>query len=131
LIQTELGALILIGTVFSASSHVFPWYLTALLPWIAASVRPVGRERWSLARGLAIALAWYVACTAPLAYMGNATGVAAAPVWIRFFFGENGLMVMLGAAAGVALIHLCVSLTGSRAARTERQPQEMRLGMKA
>ncbi|HWS84264.1 MAG TPA: glycosyltransferase 87 family protein [Ktedonobacteraceae bacterium] len=37
-ISMEVATLILIGTVFSVSTHVFPWYNTALLPWVALLV---------------------------------------------------------------------------------------------
>src|SRR5579859_486840 len=33
-ISTEAATIALIGTIFAISTHVFPWYTTALLPWI-------------------------------------------------------------------------------------------------
>ena len=37
-ISMEAATLILIGTVFCVSTHVFPWYNPALLPWVALLV---------------------------------------------------------------------------------------------
>ncbi|TMC23305.1 MAG: DUF2029 domain-containing protein [Chloroflexi bacterium] len=34
-ISVEAGILVLIGAIFAAASHIFPWYTAALLPWVA------------------------------------------------------------------------------------------------
>lgn len=56
-VSVEMAIVLLTGAVFAISSHVFPWYLTALLPCIACSVRPVLPDRWSIATSAATAIA--------------------------------------------------------------------------
>jgi hypothetical protein len=44
-ISEEAGMLILIGGIFFVSSHIYPWYTSALLPWIVVLLRPVWRRQ--------------------------------------------------------------------------------------
>jgi hypothetical protein len=96
-ISMEGATLILIGTVFSVSTHVFPWYSTALLPYCCSilirieekektrrypSVPPdVGHSNGILlhmssrlalrrlnVKGLATVMVWYFACASISAY---------------------------------------------------------------
>ncbi len=61
-ISMELGILALTGTVFAVSSHIYPWYTTELLPWVALLIGPIWlREKGPSAQGLAIAVVWYCA----------------------------------------------------------------------
>lgn len=46
----EAGAFLVIGTIFAVSSHIFPWYTAAFLPWIATQIAPLGIQ-W---RGLKV-----------------------------------------------------------------------------
>ena len=41
-VSVEGGALVLIGVIFAASSHIFPWYTAALLPWVALHTGSIG-----------------------------------------------------------------------------------------
>lgn len=72
LISIETGTLALFGLIFSVSSHVFSWYTTAFLPWIALLL-PVFREiRFSwllLARVLALAAPAIFACVSVTLYL--------------------------------------------------------------
>ena len=113
-IGVETAILLLIGTVFAISSHVFPWYVPALLPWIALSIRPVLPDRWSVATGVAAAIAWYVACTALLSYTNIAIRVKPAPWWGTFFYVERGFVIILAVAAAILLIYACLSLPALR-----------------
>ncbi len=62
LISMEVGILALTGAVFSVASHVYPWYTTELLPWVAVLIGPVWlRKKGLCVQGLAIAAAWYCA----------------------------------------------------------------------
>jgi hypothetical protein len=68
-ISMEAAVLVLIGIIFVVTSHIFPWYTTALLPWVAVMVAPV----WTHADGLngkrlAVAIAWYFACASIISY---------------------------------------------------------------
>jgi hypothetical protein len=59
-ISKEAALLILTGSLFAVSSHIFPWYTTALLPWIVLLIQPVWTNQEGLRPvGLAIALTWY------------------------------------------------------------------------
>jgi hypothetical protein len=67
-ISMEASTLVLLGTLFAVSSHVFPWYLPTFLPWVALSISPVWVQRRPTAKGLAIVLVWYFTSTALLSY---------------------------------------------------------------
>src|SRR5262249_750835 len=54
-ISVEGATLLLIGTFLSISSHVFPWYTTALLPWVAMLVSPLWIRNRLSGKGIAIA----------------------------------------------------------------------------
>nr|MDQ2718095.1 hypothetical protein [Chloroflexota bacterium] len=119
-ISMEAGTLILIGTIFAVSSHIFPWYTTALLPWIALLVQPIWivhirghRDEargtfWLRAvqtvhsKGLAVAMAWYFTCISTIAYFFDTR-----PDWSRYYFlvydvTLAGLLV----AAFVGIMHI-------------------------
>jgi hypothetical protein len=64
----EAATLLLIGTVFAISSHVFTWYVPALLPWIALLVGPLWVDRRPSGKGLAIVTAWYFTVVVILYY---------------------------------------------------------------
>jgi hypothetical protein len=64
----ETATALLIGTVFAISSHVFPWYTTALLPWAAVLVGPLWTRKGLSGKGLAIAATWYFTSTSLLSY---------------------------------------------------------------
>jgi hypothetical protein len=67
-ISMEAASIVLIGVIFAISSHVFPWYVTALLPWIAVLFGPVHCGRKLLGKGIAVATAWYFVCISPIGY---------------------------------------------------------------
>lgn len=67
------GALILFSLVFSVSSHVFPWYVPLLLPWIALLLPPgkAIRLRSFNAGTLALGALWIFTFTCVLSYFGD------------------------------------------------------------
>jgi hypothetical protein len=67
-LSVEVATLVLIGTFLSISSHVFPWYTTALLPWVAMQVGPLQIREGLSGKGMAIAAFWYVPCASLLGY---------------------------------------------------------------
>jgi hypothetical protein len=67
-ISMETATVLLIGMVFAISSHVFPWYTTVLLPWIAMLVGPLWRGGRLSGKGLAVAMAWYFTFTVLYGY---------------------------------------------------------------
>lgn len=71
-ISMEVSALALIGAVFAASSHIFPWYTPVVLPLIALIIGPL-RTRIHGLNGYTIAalLAWYFSALSILGYLQN------------------------------------------------------------
>jgi Glycosyltransferase family 87 len=73
LINMEAATIVLIGTVLAVSSHVFPWYTTALLPWIVLLIGPLWTRQGLNAKGLAVGIAWYFTCISLTGYFFNNT----------------------------------------------------------
>jgi hypothetical protein len=69
-ISVEAGALVLTAAIFSISTHIFPWYTTALLPWIVLLIGPLWTRQHGLkSAGVAIGIAWYFVCISPIRYL--------------------------------------------------------------
>ncbi|MBO0780126.1 MAG: DUF2029 domain-containing protein, partial [Ktedonobacteraceae bacterium] len=69
-LSMEAALLILLGTTFAISPHIFPWYTTALLPWVAVCLQPLWTRGTGLKpAGLAIAMAWYFPCIIVIHYL--------------------------------------------------------------
>ena len=63
LISGEVAMLVFIATIFAISTHVYPWYVTALLPWLALVVGPLWmRQNRFRGKNLAAVCAWYFVC---------------------------------------------------------------------
>ena len=107
--SVESATLLLIGIFLSISSHVFPWYTTALLPWVAMLVGPLWTNhgtcsinRHSTGKGIAIAMVWYFTCTSLLGYFFNYT-----LDWSVYYALVYGVVVAgLGLATLVGVWHL-------------------------
>ncbi len=69
----EAATMVLMGTVLAVSSHVFPWYTTALLPWIAVLAGPVWTRKGISGKGVAVLMAWYFTCISLIGYFFNNT----------------------------------------------------------
>jgi hypothetical protein len=67
-ISMETATLLLIGATFAISPHIFPWYTTALLPWIAILTGPLWVGKRLSSKELATAMAWYFTLTVLLGY---------------------------------------------------------------
>ncbi len=74
LIGLEAGTLLLFGCVLSVSSHVFPWYVTTLLPWVVlllpARAGLLGNPA-RVARLLALVAPWLLMYTSLLCYTAD------------------------------------------------------------
>lgn len=71
-ISMEAAALALIGTTFAISQHIFPWYTTALMLWIATLAGRLWRGKRRSGKGIASAMAWYFTFAVLLGYFpGN------------------------------------------------------------
>ncbi|HTK06572.1 MAG TPA: glycosyltransferase family 87 protein [Ktedonobacteraceae bacterium] len=92
----EVSTLILVGAIFAISPHIFPWYTTALLVWIALVWRPLRTKSGRLdAGGLASVLAWYFPC----ATIGSYFLLGPHPNWTWYYVLVYGLTcVGLGVA---------------------------------
>ena len=100
--SVESATLLLIGIFLSISSHVFPWYTTALLPWVATLVGPLWTNHGLSGKGIAIAMVWYFTCTSLLGYFFNYT-----LDWSVYYALVYGVvMVGLGLATLVGVWHL-------------------------
>jgi len=94
-ISVEAAALSLIAVVLIVYAHVFPWYATALLPWITILATPVWtREEGISAKGLAIAMVWYFTCTVVLSYFPGMRGYSTASNWMIYYGVSFGVMVV-------------------------------------
>jgi hypothetical protein len=99
-ISKEAAIVLLIGTVFAVSSHVFPWYVPALLPWVTILAGPLWIGRRPSGNGLAIVMAWYFTGTIVLAYLfGNPSG------WhVYYMLVYDVVLIGLGAAVVVRVL---------------------------
>ena len=94
-LSVEVATLVLIGIFLSISSHVFPWYTTALLPWVTMLVAPLWTREGLSGKGIAIAAAWYVPCASLLGYFFTYT-----LDWRAYYaFVYGVVMAVLGLAA--------------------------------
>ncbi|HLZ62017.1 MAG TPA: glycosyltransferase 87 family protein [Ktedonosporobacter sp.] len=97
-ISLEAAMLILLGTLFAVSSHIFPWYTTALLPWIAVTVQPVWKRGKGLnPAGLAVAMAWYFSSAILLHYFFDRL-----PDWTVYYVVVYDV-VLLGVAVAIGV----------------------------
>ena len=99
-VSVEAALALLIGTVFAVSSHVFPWYVPALLPWVALLAGPLWVGRRLRGEGLAMATVWYFTSTVVLAYLfGNPSG------WhVYYMLVYDVVLIGLGAAVVVRVL---------------------------
>jgi hypothetical protein len=111
-LSMEAATLILFGLIFSVSSHIFPWYTTALLPFVALLIepfRPRNQEKQPQARARMIALltTWYF-CVMSI------TGYYYGRDWSLYYVLAYDLtLVGLGWAIAVAANSKKVSATDS------------------
>src|SRR5947209_5847793 len=83
--SVEVAALILFAVVLMVYVHVFPWYVTVLLPWIALLAKPVWtRENGLSAQGLGVAMVWYFTCVVVLSYFPGMGQYFTASNWLIY-----------------------------------------------
>ena len=93
----EAATLLLISTTFAISPHIFPWYTTALLPWIAILTGPLWVGKRLSGKGLVVSMAWYFTFTVLLGYF-----LENSQDW-RIYYVLVYDMVLLGLALAVAV----------------------------
>ncbi len=102
-ISIEGAALLLIAVVLMVYAHVFPWYATALLPWIAILVTPVWtRNEGISATGLSVTMVWYFTCIVVLSYFPGLRQYFTVSNWMIYYGVSFGIMV--GGLALAAII---------------------------
>ncbi len=95
-ISMEAGYLIVTVMIFSISSHVFSWYTTALLPWVAILVStPWQRGMGIQAKGLAVVLAWYFVCVSLISYLFAHSGDWRIYYTIAYYIPLFGLCIAI------------------------------------
>ena len=107
-LSIEMGLLLLTWAILVDYAHIFPWYATALLPWIALCIVPVWSAKGLSTRGLAILCIWYFTFTCVLSYFP-----------VKQYATEANWLYYFGATFGVILIGLLVA-TSLYAWRTNR-----------
>jgi hypothetical protein len=95
-LSMEATTLLLLGTIFAISSHVFPWYTPALLPWIAILIGPLWTREGMSGRGLAILIVWYFTTASVFGYFFNG-----ARDWNVYYWSVYDVVM---AGLGVALL---------------------------
>ncbi len=91
----EAALLLLIAVVLMVYAHVFPWYMTALLPWIAMLTVPVWTRKDGVsAKGLAVAMVWYFTCTVVLSYIPGLRQYFTVSNWLIYYMTSFGVMVV-------------------------------------
>ena len=93
--------LVLIATIFAISTHVYPWYVTALLPWLALVVGPLWTRQDGLSgRNLAAVFTLYFVCISITWYFFF---FSTSPAWNVYYLlvydvtlGGLGIAALLG-----------------------------------
>jgi hypothetical protein len=107
-ISMEAGYLILIGMIFSISSHVFSWYTTAMLPWVALLIGQLWQRHYGIhSTSLAAIMVWYFASLSLISYFFNGSGDWRIYYALIYYITLAGLVV---SAVKAAIRHLRKSL---------------------
>ncbi len=101
-LSREGATLLLIGTFLSISPHIFPWYATALLPWIAMLVCPLWRVKTLSGKGIAVAVAWYFICVVALSYIPGRNELNTLHNWLIYYYIAYDIVVVGLAVAVIA-----------------------------
>ena len=89
------ATLIVYSTALAISSHVFPWYTTTLLPWLAVLIGPLWIGGRLSGKHLAVAMAWYFVCVSLIGYFFDSV-----PDWRPYYaFAYDVVLAGLAIAA--------------------------------
>lgn len=92
--STELGVLILTAVTLTIYAHIFPWYATALLPWIPLCIVPIWSRKGLSAKGLAVTMLWYFTCTCILSYIPGLREYATQANWLIYYAVTFGVVLI-------------------------------------
>lgn len=93
-ISMEAATLVLIGTVYAVSTHIFPWYTSVLLLFVPLLIGPLWTHKGLQGKGIAIAGVWYFVCTSLTAYYFRST-LDWTPYYI-FVYSVTVLLLIVG-----------------------------------
>jgi len=97
-LSIEMGLLLLTWVILVDYAHIFPWYATALLPWIAMCIVPVWSAKGFSTRGFGILCIWYFTFTCVLSYFP-----------VKQYATQTNWLYYFGATFGVILIGLLIA----------------------
>ncbi len=111
-ISIEAGALLLTGTVFAVSTHLYPWYTTALLPWLALAIGPLWTRKGGVSgKSLTALMIWYFACISITWYFFFFLSLTS-PTWGAYYLlAYDVTLAGLGMAAALGLWRLRKKVT--------------------
>ncbi len=96
------ATLIVYSTALAISSHVFPWYTTTLLPWVAVLIGPLRSGGRLNSKHLAVAMAWYFICISLTGYFFDSS-----PDWRPYYaFAYDVVFAGLAIAAISAMLFM-------------------------
>ncbi len=102
--RPETAVFVLTATILVIYAYVFPWYTTALLPWIALLAEPLWTASGINARGVAIAMVWYFTFAVIASYIPGLKQYYTTTNWLIYYGLSFGIMLTgLGIAAIVSL----------------------------
>ena len=93
-LRIEMGLLLLTWVILLDYAHIFPWYATALLPWIAMCIVPLWSAKGISSRSLGILCIWYFTFTCVLSYF-PVKQYATETNWL-YYFGATFGVILLG-----------------------------------
>ena len=93
-LRIEMGLLLLTWVILLDYAHIFPWYATALLPWIAMCIVPLWSAKGFSTRSLGIVCIWYFTFTCVLSYF-PVKQYATQTNWL-YYFGATFGVILLG-----------------------------------
>ena len=89
-ISMEAATLVLIGTIYAVSTHIFPWYTAVLLLFVPLLLGPLWMHKELHGKGIAIAGVWYFVCTSLTAYFFRST-----LDWTLYYVFVYGVTILL------------------------------------
>jgi hypothetical protein len=106
-ISVEVAVLLLTGAVFAVSTHLYPWYTIALLPWLALAIGPLWTRKGGVSgKHLAVLVTWYFACISITWYFFFFLFFTS-PTWgVYYLLAYDVTLVGLGIAAVLGLRRL-------------------------
>jgi hypothetical protein len=100
-LSVEMAVLILVGSFMAASAHIFPWYATAFLPWLAVLIGPLWNKQRFYAKNLALVMVWYFTCTVTLNYFPGLKQYFTDTNWVLYFATSFGVVLLGWAVAAI------------------------------